>query len=231
MLLVSPAEPKLLRDLGETSTLCEERGVDFLLTSPAGLVGIQRKEVRDLVASIRDDRICRELGQSKDLTQTVLLVEGDWRWQANGQSLTCDGFSRSQLDGLLLSFQANGWWVLQSANIKETCEVIQRVKNWFSRGDHLSLLTRPKSRAPWGTHKNREWGIHVWQSFDGIGVKVAGDLYDALGLPMQWTVSEKELLGVKGIGKGRVKKLLAALDSTGMGDTPNPSSTGRDTDE
>lgn len=215
MLLVSPAEPKLLRDLGETSTLCEERGVDFLLTSPAGLIGVQRKEIRDLVASIRDDRICRELGQSKDLTQTVLLVEGDWRWQPSGQSLRVEGFTRPQLDGLLLSFQANGWWVLTSESLQETCEVLARMKNWFSRGDHLSLLTRPKSRAPWGTHRNREWGVYVWQGFEGIGVTTAGALYDAVGLPLRWTVTEKELLKVPGVGKGRAKKLLAALDSDG----------------
>lgn len=205
----------MLRDLGETSLLPEQFGVDFLMTTPAGLCGAQRKEVRDLVASIRDDRICREIGQSKDLVQTVLIVEGKWGWQPSGQSLRVEGFTRAQYDGLMLSFQSQGWWILTSESLNETCEVLARMKNWFSRGDHLSLLTRPKSRAPWGTHKNREWGVFMWQGFEGIGVTTAGALYDAVGLPLRWAVTEKELLAVPGVGKGRARKLLNALDNDG----------------
>jgi ERCC4-type nuclease len=217
MLLVSPAEPKALYKLGEVSSLPEQYGVDFLWTTPHGMAGAQRKEVRDLIASIRGDRICRELGQSKALVQTVLLIEGDWRWR-KGVSQIADGFTRAQYDGLLLSFQAQGWWVLHSENLRETAEVLARMKSWFARGDHLSLLQRPKSRAPWGTRQNKEWCVHAWQTFEGIGVGMAGVLTEHLGFPVAWTVGEEELLAVPGIGKGRAKKLLAALDGHGMVD-------------
>ena len=213
MLLVSPAEPRELYALGEVSSLPETYGVDFLWTTPNGLAGAQRKEVRDLVASIRDDRICRELGQSKALVQAVLLIEGDWRWDRNGMSRRVDGFTRAQYDGLLLSFQAQGWWVLHSESLAETAEVLARMKSWFSKGEHLSLLQRPKSRAPWGTSRNEEWCVHAWQTFEGIGVGMARVLTQHLGFPVQWTVSEAELLAVPGIGKGRAAKLLAALDT------------------
>lgn len=212
MLLVSPAEPKVLYPLGEVSSLPESYGADFLFACSHGLVGIQRKEVRDLIASVRGDRIARELGQSTALHKMVLLIEGDWDWAANGQSMRVDGFNRAQYDGLLLSFQEAGWWVVFSESIVETPAVLARVQSWFAKEHHGSLAQRPKSGAPWGNARNRDWAVHLWQSFDGIGVTVAGALYDALGVPLEWTVSEAELLAVPGIGKVRARALLDALD-------------------
>lgn len=218
MLLVSPAEPKVLHSLGAVSSLPETYGGDFLFACPHGLVAIQRKEVRDLIASIRGDRIARELGQSAALHQMVLLIEGDWGWNAAGMSTWVDGFSRAQYDGLLLSFQEAGWWVVFSSRIAETPAVLARVQSWFAKEHHGSLTQRPKSGAPWGNAGNKAWACHLWQSFEGIGATVAGALYDALGVPLRWTVTEAELLAVPGIGKVRAKALLAALDTGGIVD-------------
>lgn len=218
MLLVSPAEPKVLRDLGEVSSLPESYGADFLFASPQGLIGTQRKEVRDLIASTRGDRVARELGQSTALHQMVLLIEGDWGWNAAGMSTWVDGFSRAQYDGLLLSFQEAGWWVLHSASIRETPAVLARIEAWFQKEHHGSLSQRPKSGAPWGNSRNRDWSVHFLQGFDGIGVQVARELYDTFGVPMSWNVTEADLLTVKGIGKLRAKALLAALDTGGIVD-------------
>lgn len=212
MLLVSPAEPPALRKLGTVSATPETVGADFLFPTQHGLVGVQRKEVRDLVASVHGDRIARELGQSTDLYRMVLLVEGDWEWQPSGDSRVCPGFSRAQYDGLMLSFQEIGWYVMTSVDLADTMQVLGRIQRWFEKADHTSLRQRPKSRAPWGSHLNREWGMFWWQSFDGIGVGMAGVLYDHVGVPACWTVSEAELLAIAGVGKRRAKKILDALD-------------------
>lgn len=211
--LCSPAEPAEIRAQFTVSGLCETLGADFLLASPAGWIGIQRKEVRDLVASVRGDRICRELGQGADLAQMVLIVEGDWRWQANGQSLVVDGFTRAQYDGLMLAFQHEQWWVLHTPTIHETITTVQRAANWFAKEHHHSLRQRPNHRGVWGTHTNRDWAIHLLQSFDGVGVELAGRIYDQLGVPLAWTVTEKDLLAVPGVGKKKAATILRALDS------------------
>jgi len=109
MIFVSPAEPSAIRTHFEVSSVCEQHGADFMFSSPHGMIGVQRKEVRDLVASIRDDRIAREIGQSRQLAQLVLIVEGDWKWKRNNESGRVDGFTRQQFDGLMLSFQSHGW--------------------------------------------------------------------------------------------------------------------------
>jgi ERCC4-type nuclease len=211
--LCSPAEPAEIRQAFTVSGLCETLGADFLLASPAGWVGIQRKEVRDLVASVRGDRIARELGQGSQLAQMVLIVEGDWRWQPSGQSLIVEGFTRPQYDGLMLAFQHEQWWVLHTPTIAETIATVHRAANWFAKEHHHSLRQRPNHRGVWGTASNRDWAIHLLQSFDGVGVELAGRIYDQLGVPLQWTVTEAGLLAVPGIGKKKAQAILAALDT------------------
>ena len=213
MILCSPAEPASIRTHFEVSSVCEQHGADFMFSSPHGMIGIQRKEVRDLVASIRDDRIARELGQSSSLAQLVLVVEGDWKWRRNGESGRVDGFTRPQFDGLMLSFQHHGWWVLHTLTMADTVRTVRRLHSWFSKEAHDSLLSRPKPRAQWGNGQNRDWGVFMLQSFDGLGVKSAGAIFDHFGgVPLSWDVDETELRQVPGIGKQRASTLILSLD-------------------
>ncbi len=225
MILVSPAEPAAIRTHFEVSSACEQNGADFLFSSPHGMIGIQRKEVRDLVASIRDDRIARELGQSSQLAQMVLIVEGDWKWKRSGESARMEGFTRPQFDGLMLSFQQHGWWVLHTATMADTVRTIHRCVSWFAKDTHDSLRSRPKPRAPWGNHQNRDWAVHLLQSFDGLGVRVAGNIYDHFGgVPLQWTVGEAELRAVPGVGKQRASTLVLSLsEQENLCDDSSPS--------
>lgn len=213
-ILVSPAEPPNLRAIGETSGLPEQYGADFLVTSSGGLVGIQRKEVRDLVASLRGDRIARELGQSTALVRCVLVVEGDWEWTRTGESRAVPGFLRAQYDGFCLSIQNHGWWILTSDSMAGTARLVQHVASWFQKGNHSSLHGRPNHRGMWGTASNRDWAVHLLQSFDGIGVEQAGRIWDHFeGVPLAWTVDKDAMMAVPGIGPGRADKLMGALEA------------------
>lgn len=219
-MLCSPAEPKDFLVLGDYSSLPETYGADFLAFPLGKTVGIQRKECSDLIASIRgSDRLAREMAQMKELDRAVLIIEGNWKWGLDGASTRrgCEGFLRSQLDGIVLSAQVNGILVLHSASIANTIEMLPRVEAFFTKETHLSLFRRPKARGLWGTHYDKDWSVHFLQGFEGMGTGNAGALYDALGLPLAWTVTEKDLLSVKGLGKGRVGKLWRALPHGGVG--------------
>lgn len=214
MILVSPAEPKELRSLGVTSSECEARGCDFLIVTPNGIISVQRKEIADLISSIRGDRIARERGQllAQD-GQPIFIIEGDWDWgPRHGRSRsTLSEFTRSQYLGVVLSLQEDGFWVIETGSLKETAEVIPRIEAWLSKDHHGSLAWRPKSRGLWGTARNREWGIHILQSFDGIGVGTAGEIYDHFGtVPLAWTM-DWDQVKVAGVAKIRAKKLKEAL--------------------
>jgi ERCC4-type nuclease len=217
VLLCAPSEPPSLRSLGTVSPLCEQNGMDFLWTAHDGTwVGAQRKEVRDLVASIRGDRIARELGQAEGLTHCFLIVEGDWGWNAAGQSSRCRGFQRAQLDGILISIQVeHGWKVLESPSLAGTARLLNRLDSWFAKPSHGSLSRRPKPRSNevrWGSNGHRATRIHIWQSIDGIGPKVAGALADAFPtMPYAPTCSDADLLAVDGVGPVAVKRIREAL--------------------
>src|SRR3990167_6796497 len=87
-------------------------GADVLIATRLGLVGVQRKEVRDLVASVKGERLAKELGQMQHLDLAVLVVEGEPRWTADGQLLDDHvRWTRRQHHGTLLSIQAAGVWL------------------------------------------------------------------------------------------------------------------------
>lgn len=204
MMLISPMERHpLLSSLGTNSDQCEKLGVDFLLVSKSGLIGIQRKAVSDLVASLRDTRLSRELDLMKQLDQAVLLIEGDWHWNRKGVHER-SGYTLREYQGLLLSVQSFGVWVVTTQSIEETSNYLMQMEGWFSRTTHESLLRRPKAKVP--------EGIHILQYFDGISLTRAKAIYDYFGkVPLRWDVTKEEMLKVPNLGKITVEKLWKAL--------------------
>lgn len=212
-MFVSAAEPASLRTLGQYSPLPEQMGVDFLIPCPLGMVGVQRKEIHDLIASRGDGRLARELAQMKQLDIAVLLVEGRLKWTSDGQlSTSRSRWTRSEHTSLLFSVQSTGVWVNSSESLSESREYLALLEKWFLKGSHKGIVTRPKPTTLWGTKTNRDWGIHVIQSFDGIGPGVAGAIFDRYGVPLRWTITEEDLLSVPGVGKKRAEKMWRTLN-------------------
>ena len=212
-MLVSAAEPASLRTLGTYSPLPESLGVDFLIPCPIGMVGVQRKEIHDLIASRADGRLSRELAQMKQLDVAILLVEGRLKWTSDGQLSTVrSNWTRNQHIGLLLSLQSSGIWMHSSDSLGESREYLLLLEKWMLKEKHGGIMTRPKPKTLWGDKTDRDWGIHVIQSFDGIGPGVAGNLFDMYGLPLKWTVSKEELEKVPGVGKKRAERMWRTLN-------------------
>lgn len=212
-MLISPTEPEAIRALGSTSSMPEKFGCDIFIPSPAfGRVGVQRKEVRDLVASARGDRLWTGLAKMQALDVAVLLVEGEWNWTSSGESLKVRSFSTTQLRGLLWSVSSRGLWTHATSSMDETISYLSHFNLWCQKADHLSLRRRTKPQGDWGKATSRDWRLHVWQSFEGIGPKQAAALDDYFdGLPLRWTVTVEELQLVPGIGPKRAEALVASL--------------------
>lgn len=210
---ISAAEPKSLQGLGTYSPLPEQMGVDFLIPCPVGMVGIQRKEIHDLIASRGDGRLARELAQMKQLDIAILLVEGRLKWTSDGVlSSSRSKWTRAEHLGLLFSIQSTGIWVNSSEGLVDSREYLALLEKWFMKANHKGIMTRPKPTTLWGTRTDRDWGIHVIQSFDGIGPGVAGAIFDRFGLPIQWTVTKEDLESVPGVGKKRASKMWETLN-------------------
>ncbi len=212
-MLISAAEPKSLQGLGTYSPLPEQFGVDFLIPCPVGMVGVQRKEIHDLIASRGDGRLARELAQMKQLDIAVLLVEGRLKWTSDGVlSSSRSRWTRGEHHGLLFSIQSTGIWVNSSVDLMDSREYLTLLEKWFSKETHKGIMTRPKPQTLWGTRTNRDWAIHAIQSVDGVGPEMAGRIFDKFGLPFTCSVSVEELLTVDGIGRKRAEKIVKAFN-------------------
>jgi ERCC4-type nuclease len=197
----------MLRLLGESSSEVEKYGADFMWTCPRGVVGIQRKAVADLVASLRGDRVQRELLQQEKLDQAIWLIEGDWDWRYDGSGRLVSEklhYSFAEYQGFVMSIQNYGHWVVTTDDVSQTADYLVQAERWFQKTDHDSLLRRPKARVP--------QGIHILQHFDGISLTRAKAIYSYFGLvPLTWTVTREEMAKVPGIGKVTVEKMFKAL--------------------
>jgi Fanconi anemia group M protein len=211
---VSPTEPIPFSKLGETSSLPERHGVDFFWVANGITWGIQRKRFPDdFLASLSDGRLAKELAQMQSLDRPMIVLEGLGTWTNDGYLLD-QKFHASQLYGWMLScFFEKQIPVFQVRSERDALFFIDRVEAWSLRKSHHSLSRRPKPKGNmWGQKENKDWGIHLLQSFEGIGPSAAQAIYEHFGhIPLQWTVTEKDLMEIEGIGKGKAMTLLNSL--------------------
>lgn len=213
---VAPTEPPWLKALANHVSLFPEKyGVDVLIKTPTGLVGIQRKTITDFIASVADGRMAKELGQMAQLRIAVVLIEGIPKWTTGGDLMNVSGFGQSwtkrQWQGAMWSIQDMGIWVDQVSSTQEFVTWVETFKLWVEKGVHRSLLARPKAKGQWGKPTSREFGLHVLQSFPGVGAETAGVIFDAFGLPLRWTVDEDDLVTLPGIGKVKAEQIVRSL--------------------
>lgn len=225
-LLISPAErPLVIKHLGVSSPLPERAGADVLWHSDTGLwCGVQRKELMDLIASVHDDRLMRELIQMQELHVRVLIIEGRPDWGPNGQLINRRGhWSRKGHHNLIQSLSASGITVHTSNDVFDTAEIIRGLVEWTNKTEHRSLLVRPKNVGKvWGTATSEDWGIYLLQSFPGISYIKAKRIFEKFGIPFIWTVTAQELQSVHGIGKETAQRLISALAcAAGSGQSPD----------
>ena len=209
--MVAGTEPAALKKLGRSSNLPEKYGVDVLWSAHGELCGVQRKEVKDLLASVRDGRLGKELAQMKGLGFRALCIEGVAQWTTEGQMVKQYGepWSREQWTGLLLTVQMRGCWVLESSSVPDTARVVAECIRWSEKTEHKSLLSRPGAVASWGTTPDdRDFAVHVLQGFPGIGPELAARIYDRFGrLPFTLSCTDEELRAVDGLGPKKIKQL------------------------
>lgn len=209
----SPTEQNRAFAEWKISSLCEQRGSDFLFSVPdLGFVGIQRKAIPDLVASLRDGRLAKELGQMEHLAMKVIILEGREAWTRDGESLLVNGWSETQQTGILFSLFLKNFLVLKTADPHATMKSISQLQKYLSKGSHSSLDRRPKAVGTWGKSDSREFACHVLQSFPGVGPDLARRIYDRFGLPIRWTIDVLELQQLDGIGAKKAATIISALE-------------------
>jgi DNA excision repair protein ERCC-4 len=200
-----------VRALGVLSTTPETHGADVAWEVEGGLVGVQRKTLDDLDASLRDGRLAREVTALRFLSIAVLLLEGRLRYGPSGRLLSARSMlDRAQLRGLLWSAQQRGIWVVHTDDVADSVRTIRGLAAWVEKVRHASLDVR--ARAPAGS-THRDWGVRLLQCFPAVGPLLAGAVWDHFGgVPLQWSCTPEELAAVRGIGGVRSRALLGVFE-------------------
>jgi DNA excision repair protein ERCC-4 len=198
------------------SSMPEKHGSDIVSITPAGLIGFQRKTLPDLQSSLLDGRLYYELSQlrsSTALTHSFLIIESDLRRTTDG-ALVDSTLSLNAVRSIIAKFSANGVGYLPSFSIRDTAEVVDNVSRYIS-SDNFKAIRRPKDISDtWGRITNESFALWFLQSFPGVGPKVAKQILQHFGrVPIEWSVTEKELRQVPGVGKKMAADLLSALDN------------------
>lgn len=214
-MIVSPAEPAEMKVLGDVSSLCEKFGVDYMWSIPTvGIAGVQRKEFSDLISSLSDGRLVKELAQMKSLRIAALIIEGRPTWTIDGELMSrYVNFSRSSYDGIIWAIQAMGVWVHTSDRMEDTRRVITGLRDWSLKKSHWSMLRRPKPKGPWGTADDVDYLSHLLQSFPGWGPSTAHAVIAQFDgkIPLAWSCSLEDLESTPGVGPKRARAAFRAL--------------------
>lgn len=216
-MLVSSTEPFNFKSLGKSSTIPEKYGCDFLIVARGQRTGVQRKKFpADLMASLSDGRLYNQVHQMAVLDRAVIVLEGYGKWTMDGELIDFAQFTKRQLYSLIASLAFEfGIEVLIVRDMKETIEFLESLESWAKKDKHQSLRNRPgPTKNSWGQVGIREVGMHLLQSFPGVGAELAGRIYDTFkGVPLAWEFNGPEhLMMVPGIGKQKAESIYGALE-------------------
>lgn len=190
----------------------------MLWVSVAGVVGVQRKTLDDLLTSAEDGRLGQQVSQMQALDAAWLVLEGKVRWLGDGGPVVARGgrardWTIGQLRALLWSVMARGIMVDRTESLDDTIAWVKGCEAWSQKDKHQSLLKRgPVPRDVLGTVTNRERAIFLHMGLPGVGPEMAGRLVDAGGvIGLRDGMTLERLMEVPGMGKGRVEKIMGVL--------------------
>lgn len=214
-MLVSPAEPEKFRNLYTVSSRPEKYGADFMFFCHGQWVGIQRKEISDLIASLADGRLQREVAQMQSLDQRVLVVEGRVRFTDDGEMMDRpfgQKLTEKQWKGLLWSVRSKDIWVDYTTDTDDTIAWLGWFEAWFKRDRHSSLDRRPGPLSLWGTPNNEDYQRHLVMGLPGVGPELADRIVKNFGVPFGWRIAYEDLLTIDGIGAKKAKTIWETIN-------------------
>lgn len=217
-LYVAPTEPPSLKAIATHITLFPETlGCDVIYLSyqPYTLIGFQRKEIGDFIASINDGRLQKELLQiaESNLSYCILILEGPLIFTNDG-NLTNGTFTKASLRNILSSIQSQHILTVITDNLADTIQTVLSMGKYLAKPTHSSLARRPnQAKNSWGHTTSVSFATHLLQSFPNIGPGTAKEIYEHFGtIPLSWNVTASELAKVKGIGIKTATQLIKALE-------------------
>jgi len=173
---------------------------DYLINDA---VSIERKSAQDLIISIIDGRLFRQAAiLVGHFSRPLFLIEGN-------PFRTDRRMDRNAIRGALISVQSI--WnipIIHSRSIKETRDILLMIGKQSEI--HPKVLTL---RHGYRTKRLKSKQLFVLQGLPGIGPVMAKKLLDHFkSVSNVFKASNDELLQVKGVGDGLIKKIRAVIE-------------------
>jgi DNA excision repair protein ERCC-4 len=169
-------------------------------------IAVERKSVRDLVASVYDSRLFYQAAKiSASYAKPILLVEGDSK-EVEGLAKNLKSFYGAIANVTL----AYGLRLLYTANPKETALAIAELLG-HARAKPLARM--PSELPPKGKSVPQQQ-LYFVSSIPGVGRKLAEKLLSKYGTPRKVvSLTAGELALTSGIGWKRAEKIKEMLDT------------------
>lgn len=169
-------------------------------------IAVERKSVRDLVASVYDSRLFYQAAKiSASYAKPFLLVEGDSK-EVEGLVKNLKSFYGAIANVTL----AYGLRVIYTANPKETATAIAELLGHA----RAKPLARMPSELPPKAKSVPQQQLYLVSSIPGVGRKLAEKLLSKYGTPRRvMSLTAGELALTPGIGWKRAGKIKEMLDT------------------
>ena len=176
-ILVSPNERRPVKTaLGELG-LEYPIPYDFQLFTKRGIVAVERKFFPDdLIASVRDGRLAKECAAMRQNAQFCFVIkEGRGRYTRDGKLKIGNkpsSWTRSGVRNLLRSIRfVEGAGIEESANIKDTIEILKELQRYFDNPTHVGIRVRPSFESNWPVPVYEERFVY-WLQGCGQGISI-----------------------------------------------------------
>lgn len=214
IVIVSTTEPKNLRNQpwAITSTAPEEFGCDVLVFGEAVTVGIQRKAVPDLIASMGDGRLSEQQILMEGLSGIpMVVIEGPLSYDHN-DNLVYDSWGRSVskkvIRRTMMSLRLRGVAVEYAQDLKDTIEWIELIMDWADSHSHSTFRPRVTvEKGDWGERRIQHYRKSILMCLPGIGDELATRILEQ-GWPLRLV---EDLSEIPGVGPKKLAKIMEVL--------------------
>jgi len=215
-ILVDVHEPdKIVSELGSLAAKVPLPVADYHFYDKDGnLILIERKEINDLLNSLAEKRIQRQLREMLDSgAESILLVEGWFTVDENLKIKTKSGLTGWNFIAVmdfLLSCQREGVKLLLSPNLGTTPALIASFYSYYQKSEHSALQARPKPTFTIDDLFSKR--IYFLMGLPGIGEEKATRILERFESPWEALFVPQKLLEVQGIGEKTVRKIVEILE-------------------
>jgi len=203
--VITTNEPQKIKELFEDRVEIP-MNFDLLVYTSRGPIPLERKKIPDdLLASVSDGRLARELIAMREVSRFyIVILHGRFTYKRDGE-LVMRGrkWTKTGVTNLLRTIQyVEGAFLEYAETDEELVQVVNEVQRYFDEKHHLSLRVRPSLDSNWLKPTRTEQVRYFYDGIPGIGPIGAKSLEKKYPNPMDlYAVGVEDIMEISGFGR------------------------------